>query len=842
MKPLNRRALAASLLAALSLGNGGVGAIALPPSSIVALGGGAVASRPQSAPKPPTTVFVTNCDDGGAGSLRDAVAMSPVVDLTELTCSRITLTSGAIHAAQGLDLTGPGADKLTIDAGNVSRVFESDNRLSLSGVSVVNGHAEGDGGCIRVTGSTHLYGTIVSDCSAHASGSVNGGGVFSTGELYLKNSAVERNTVASDGDYATGGGSHSYGLHTLRSTIADNTATSGAGKALAGGAFSEWGIDIESSTVSDNRADASGALALFSTRTGTTSIRTSTISGNRANKHVGGVFSDATTYIDDSTIALNCAAETSTPYLTGIGLQTRFHAPKIHNSIIAKNGFCATSRSDSPFDIGTSDTSESITGDHALVMLATSPLPPDTRTDDPLLATLADNGGPTRTIALLDGSPAIDAGQPFSDGHYDQRGIGFTRFVGANGDIGAFEVQSTGVSRPVRSCEDDGEGTLRRVIANAESGDTIDLRDSGCSTITLTSGELATTAGNLHIVGPGSSALTIDANAQSRIFAHTGYGIFAIDGLTLSNGHLDIDDKALGGCLMSMSAIVASDVVVAGCRAQSESHECYGGGIYAKGNLHLADGRVVDSSCGSAVYAHGGGVYVRGDANLVRVTIAGNSAVGQYASGGGVEVYGDAVIDSTTVSANNANAGGGVAVSSHLALTNSTVSGNTALILDGGAFANQADVVNSTIAFNRTTLSTGPFPAGLLMRGRIESSIVFGNTLGGAEFDIGSTDSIITGSHNIVGYSNNVLPPDTIDSDPLLAPLAMNGGPTATHAIGAGSPAIDAGTNGAGLAFDQRGEGFNRVEGDAADIGAYEARGIGGDHIFDDDFERNIQR
>ncbi len=66
------------------------------------------------------------------------------------------------------------------------------------------------------------------------------------------------------------------------------------------------------------------------------------------------------------------------------------------------------------------------------------------------------------------------------------------------------------------------------------------------------------------------------------------------------------------------------------------------------------------------------------------------------------------------------------------------------------------------------------------------------------------------------------LPADTITADPMLEPLADNGGFTMTHALSAGSPAIDAGDNAAGLHTDQRGQGFPRVNGAQADIGAYE--------------------
>lgn len=66
------------------------------------------------------------------------------------------------------------------------------------------------------------------------------------------------------------------------------------------------------------------------------------------------------------------------------------------------------------------------------------------------------------------------------------------------------------------------------------------------------------------------------------------------------------------------------------------------------------------------------------------------------------------------------------------------------------------------------------------------------------------------------------VPADTISFDPQLGPLANNGGPTPTHALSSGSSAADMGNNAAGLDYDQRGQGFPRVKGAHADIGAYE--------------------
>jgi len=110
----------------------------------------------------------------------------------------------------------------------------------------------------------------------------------------------------------------------------------------------------------------------------------------------------------------------------------------------------------------------------------------------------------------------------------------------------------------------------------------------------------------------------------------------------------------------------------------------------------------------------------------------------------------------------------------------------------------------------------------------LQSTIVATNTLlhsssGPLEDDIfGDSGATLSGANNIIGLSILSTPPDTITDDPQLADLASNGGPTETHALLAGSPAIDAGNNAAGASNDQRGTGYPRVVGGTADIGAYE--------------------
>jgi len=95
---------------------------------------------------------------------------------------------------------------------------------------------------------------------------------------------------------------------------------------------------------------------------------------------------------------------------------------------------------------------------------------------------------------------------------------------------------------------------------------------------------------------------------------------------------------------------------------------------------------------------------------------------------------------------------------------------------------------------------------------------------------------MFVGANNLVGVSPSVLPPDTLHTEPLLGPLQDNGGPTQTHALSPGSPAIAHGNNAANLADDQRGTGFLRVVGAAADIGAFESQ-PDSDVIFRNGFE-----
>jgi len=352
---------------------------------------------------------------------------------------------------------------------------------------------------------------------------------------------------------------------------------------------------------------------------------------------------------------------------------------------------------------------------------------------------------------------------------------------------------------PVSSCADDGSaGTLRSVVAAAASGDTVDLSQLSCSTITLTQGEIGVLQNDLTLHGPGASTLTIDGGGVSGVISHQGTGTLGIDGIALTNNIESPTGNASGSCLYSAGNLHVDRSVVRNCYASN-----FGGGVFAKGNTYIGYSTVANNFAGLA----GGGVWSQngGNVTIVGSTISGNRAHG---NGGGIVTVGS---------------------SATLTLKNSTVSGNSSDSNAGGISAYYAStrIYNSTISFNESGTRCPGGSGGIFqVYGSMEavSSIVAGNLGNHQPDDICGYQAPVSGSDNIVVASNLALPGDTISQDPLLLPLADNGGLTYTHALAVGSPAIDAGSNPLSLMSDQRGIGYSRTQGTAADIGAFETQ------------------
>ncbi len=425
---------------------------------------------------------------------------------------------------------------------------------------------------------------------------------------------------------------------------------------------------------------------------------------------------------------------------------------------------------------------------------------------------------------------------------------------------------------PVTSCADDGSpGTLRAVVAGASSGDTVDMSQLTCGTITLTTGQINVYVDDLTLRGPGQNALTIDANHASRVIATYGLGLTLYD-LTVANGYQT--GPGYGGCIYSYlyrpdNPTTLARVTVDRCTAIAAAGAPFavGGGVLAFGSLTLdastLSNNTVTAPDGTQIV--GGGAYVSYGVHITNSTVSGNAATrstpgsDRFALGGGIETAltdSGSVITGTTMSNNMADdfgaalflyivSSGGSTRVMHVA--NSTLSGNasgsgTGIEIDSGPDAPfYLSLASSTIVFN--TFTRDPGCGGVAQAGYtasivdLESTIIANNTgPGDVEYDACAADgtSSMIGANNLIMVSELPVPPGTITDDPMLGPLQDNGGPTLTHALLPGSPAIDTGNNVAGLEFDQRGAGFARSVGAAPDIGAYEVQS---DVIFANGFD-----
>lgn len=395
---------------------------------------------------------------------------------------------------------------------------------------------------------------------------------------------------------------------------------------------------------------------------------------------------------------------------------------------------------------------------------------------------------------------------------------------------------------PVLTCADDGSaGSLRSALADAVSGDSVDLTALACSTITLADGVLVTEADDLRITGPIAHRITIDGAGQDRVLLHLATGTLTVENLDIANGY-----TAATGTQIGYAAGIGSagNVTLVNSRVRDNvavGVGSYGGGIVADlltmRNSTLSGNVANGHHPTNTTAAYGGGAFVYG-VDLVDSTISGNIAKGthnppltHWEIGGGVFIAGGGRIERTTISDNLAYLyGGGLANEDDITIVNSTISGNVARQGTGGGLRirrfTSLTLDNSTVSNNEAgTRGGGIFFADQAFTSQFRSSIVAGNRAPtGADVDSGEP-VLVEGSNNlIVGRGvTPTLPGDTLGADPRLLPLANRGGPTRTHAFDDDSPAIDRGINPLGLVTDQRGPGYPRRQRNGVDIGAWEA-------------------
>ncbi len=445
---------------------------------------------------PATSIPVTNCNDSGAGSLRDAATAAvdgDIIDMTTLACSTITLTSGQISiGANNLTLQGPGILGLEVSGGDSSRVFWHIGSGTLTVNDMIVSHGKkylndgeignAGGACLFSSGTIAMNNAWAKYCdtgSNDVDNAVHGGAVYAATGILMNSSLVTASTAHSSTFQARGGGLYTPGtLFMLRSTVSGNTVTAaslatGGGvqvgsvrpegvagtpghsagvkyssitgnstSGFGGGAYFTGDAAVGNSTISGNQSCRAGGLYFVNSATVTqpASVYSSTVSSNTAACTTGGagisIWSRNSSF-KDTTIAFNTThSGGSTKYGAGVRMPNA-NTIDLQNTIIASNfvDFGAGPLAD---DIGGGGT---LTGAANLVYFPSSMTTPGGTIllQDPMLRALASNGGPTATHMPNYGSVVIDAGNNASGATVDQRGTGHPRIFGPAADIGAVE-------------------------------------------------------------------------------------------------------------------------------------------------------------------------------------------------------------------------------------------------------------------------------------------------------------------------------------------------------------------------------------------------------------------
>jgi hypothetical protein len=420
--------------------------------------------------RPATTITVTNANDSGPGSLRQALAdaqdgdtinFDPSVNTVTLTTAELAIDksvtlSGApqmvtvVRASQtefrifhvmpghSVEINGLNISGGHITGGNGGGILNDNSTLTIAhctvnGNVIVSASASNFGGGIHNSGTMTLNQVIVNNNNAPPpaipsgggisntgtviitagtvqgnNGFFSGGGIYNTGVLSITGSTILNNQLGNPGHFGgSGGGIVNYGTMTVQdSTITGNTALGGDLQGGDGGGISGDNNTITNSTITGNSAHHGGGIA------GGGNIAHTTFSTNSASIAGGALY--LTSSLELGNTILEAGASGVNIFNNGGSLIT--------------HGYNVCSDNGSGFLNG----------------------PGDQINTDPMLGPLQNNGGLTLTQALLPGSPAIDAGDPnfTPPPDYDQRGPGFVRVFNGRIDVGSFELQPTPTLTP----------------------------------------------------------------------------------------------------------------------------------------------------------------------------------------------------------------------------------------------------------------------------------------------------------------------------------------------------------------------------------------------------------
>ncbi|MEL6106145.1 MAG: choice-of-anchor Q domain-containing protein [Planctomycetota bacterium] len=405
-------------------------------------------------------------DDGGLGlgagnSLREVLTATNARPNADTITFDQSLTGGTIvlggtalpEISRSTTIVGPGASSLTVSGNDQSPIFiaNSGTTVDISGLTIRN--ALGNG--ISNRSSLTVSDTVI---TSNIAGS--GGGIFNAGTL-----------------------------HVIRSTISENTATSNGG-----GIYNSGIATVVDSTIDGNQSEnEGGGIYVFNGSGSNLTLINSTVSGNQATLNGGRIANRGTPMlIRNSTIVENIADSDNSGSGTAGGIDGN---ATLHNTIIAGN-FRGTTAPDEADSLDAAS-SFNLIGDATTSGGLTHGTNGNLVGVDPMLAPLGNYGGATRTHALLNDSPAIDAGnntEAIGDADAaldnDQRGDGFPRIIDgdrsglATVDIGAFETRPPAIVEQILVNDGQAQRSIvervqilfdQPVVLDTEGGSPIEL-------------------------------------------------------------------------------------------------------------------------------------------------------------------------------------------------------------------------------------------------------------------------------------------------------------------------------------------------------------------------------
>jgi len=787
----------------------------------------------------------TDCGTGGGSP--DVINFSALFN----TAQTITLTSGELVISDSLTINGTGANLLTVSGNSASRVFFIDTgfTVSLNGMRITGGNgvgaiSSGSGGGIRNQGNL-----TISDSTISGNTASNGGGILTIGgTINLTGSTVSGNTATFQGGGMQLGNTNGS---LTNSTISGNTANSatlaGAGMIVLASTGS-FTVQVTNCTIASNlagTANTGGGILTFgqgATASATTLLRNTIIANNSIPNLRVGTFSGGTAAItsqgfnlanDNGGGFLNQATDkiNANPVLaplTDNGGPTPTHALLAGSSALDAGDNTGSGVTTDQRGAGfprTVNLPNANAGDGTDIgaFEAQSAPPPGILINDVTVAegnagtstatfnvTLTAASAQTVTVQFATANGTATAGSDYvavSGTLTFNPGITSQPInVTLNGDTmpepsEAFSVNLTNPTNAVlgdaqglgtilndepyivTNANDAGPGSLRQAMldanTNSSSAQTILFEPvffSTARTINLAS-VLPNIASSVTINGPGANLLTVrrDTGGNYRIFTiNTGQTV-TLSGLTITGGN--VTDS--GGGIANLGTLTVTN-----CQISGNIADFFGGGISNSGTLTVTGSTIANNSANGSGTSGGIDHASPLPLTLLNTTISGNSATNGSGYGGGLWTNGPTTITNCTITNNlvaGSNSAGGVLRAN-----------GTTTILNSLIAANQN---NNTVPDVLATGNTGITSAGFNLIGNVGTVTAFNQT----------GDQTGTGAAPL---------------NPVLGALGNNGGPTQTHALLAGSPAINAGTATGAPATDQR--GVSRPQGAAVDIGAFE--------------------